>query len=190
MEERRKRCSCFGCADVEITDELRMRVEKEIDKAIENGVRDFLFGELSDFDDLVYDLVSLKKEQNPQLGIKRIIFYPLDRTVMHDTYVELKERGRFHKSPTLIRFDGPENTPGTHDYVRWFQGRTYEGYNCPPKKHDWWFMVLYYRNCKMVDISDCVLFYAEKRDDCEVYRTYQYAVKGRKNFVNFVSAES
>lgn len=188
MEERRKRCSCFGCADVEITDELRTRVEKEIDKAIENGVRDFLFGDLSDFDDLVYDLVSLKMAQNPQLGIKRIIFYPLDRAVMYDTFVELKERGRFHKS-SGIRLDGPDNIPGTRDYMRWFQERKYEGYNCPPEKVDWWLMVLYYRNCKMVDISDFVLFYAEKREYCEVYGTYQYAVKGQKNFVNFVSAE-
>lgn len=191
MEERRKICSWFGCADMVITDELRIRVGKEIDRLIANGVRDFLFGGLSDFDDLVYDLVTLRIAQNPQLDIKRIIFYPVDRAEMYDTYGELKERGRFLNFQRMHRLDGEDdNIPGTYNYVRWFQRKQYEGYNCPREKIDWWFMLLYYRNCKMIDISDSILFYAEKRAGGEAYKSFQYAVKTQKNTINFASVES
>lgn len=73
-----KVCSCFGHYKVEITCGLRARTEKEIGKAIADGVRIFLFGGRSDFDDLVYDIVTEKKAQYPQLGIKRIFCFPLD----------------------------------------------------------------------------------------------------------------
>ena len=73
-----KVCSCFGHLEVDISDRLKARVSEEIDKAIADGVRVFLFGGRSDFDDLVYDLVSEKKENNPQLEIKRVFCFPLD----------------------------------------------------------------------------------------------------------------
>ena len=65
-----KTCSCFGHSDVDITDDLIARTRTEIDKAIESGVRIFLFGGRSDFDDLCYDLVTEKKNTEPQLDIK------------------------------------------------------------------------------------------------------------------------
>ena len=48
MSEIEKICSCFGHLDVEITDELRARTSEEIDKAIADRVRIFLFGGRSD----------------------------------------------------------------------------------------------------------------------------------------------
>ena len=79
MLDKEKISSCFGHLDVEITDKLRARTSEEIDKAIADGVRIFLFGGRSDFDDLVYDIVSEKKAQNPQLDIKRIFCFALDK---------------------------------------------------------------------------------------------------------------
>ena len=79
MSETQKVCSCFGHFDVEITDELKARTSKEIEKAIAEGVRIFLFGGRSDFDDLVYDIVAEKKAQNSQLDIKRIFYFALDK---------------------------------------------------------------------------------------------------------------
>ncbi len=58
-----KTCSCFGHSVVDITDELIERTRTEIDRAIQDGVRIFLFGGRSDFDDLCYDLVTEKKYQ-------------------------------------------------------------------------------------------------------------------------------
>ncbi len=78
MSGTKKICSCFGHLDVEITDELRARTNEEIDKAIADGVRIFLFGGRSDFDDLVYDIVSEKKHVT-QLDIKRVFCFPLDK---------------------------------------------------------------------------------------------------------------
>ena len=73
-----KVCSCFGHFNVEITEELKARTSEEIDKAITDGVRVFLFGGRSDFDDLVYDLVSGRKAQEAQFNIRRIFCFPLD----------------------------------------------------------------------------------------------------------------
>lgn len=75
--ENQKTCSCFGHTRVEITEELRTQTKIEIENAIADGVRTFLFGGKSDFDDLVYDLVSEIKSQQPELGIKRVFCFPL-----------------------------------------------------------------------------------------------------------------
>lgn len=74
-----KTCSCFGHSNVDITDELTARTRIEIDKAIEDGVRIFLFGGRSDFDDLCYDLVTEKRNTNLQLNIKRVFCFALDK---------------------------------------------------------------------------------------------------------------
>lgn len=83
MSETKKVCSCFGHFDVDITNELKARTGEEIDKAIADGVRIFLFGGRSDFDDLVYNVVSKKKEQNPRLNIKRIFCFALDKQLQN-----------------------------------------------------------------------------------------------------------
>lgn len=74
-----KTCSCFGHSEVDITEELKAKTSIEIDKAIEDGVRIFLFGGRSDFDDLCYDLVTEKLKANPQLNIKRVFCFALDK---------------------------------------------------------------------------------------------------------------
>ena len=79
MSGTEKVCSCFGHFTVEITDELKASTSKEIDKAIDRGIRIFLFGGRSDFDDLVYDIVSEIKSQISQLNLKRIFCFPLDK---------------------------------------------------------------------------------------------------------------
>lgn len=73
-----KICSCFGHHSVEITQELRERTAAAINDAIDDGVREFLFGGLSDFDDLVYEIVSQRKSERPELDIKRTFCFPLD----------------------------------------------------------------------------------------------------------------
>ena len=78
MKTIEKTCSCFGHFDVDITDDLIARTRIEIDKAVTDGIRIFLFGGRSDFDDLCYDLVTVKKNAEPQLGIKRVFCFPLE----------------------------------------------------------------------------------------------------------------
>ncbi len=79
MDANGKTCSCFGHTYVEITDELIARTRIEIDRAVADGVRIFLFGGRSDFDDLCYCLVTEKRNASPQLNIKRVFCFPLDK---------------------------------------------------------------------------------------------------------------
>lgn len=74
-----KTCSCFGHSVVDITDELIERTRTEIDRAIRDGVRIFLFGGRSDFDDLCYDLVTEKKNADPKLNIERVFCFALEK---------------------------------------------------------------------------------------------------------------
>lgn len=152
MAKTEKVCSCFGHFTVEITDELKARTSEEIDKAIADGIRVFLFGGRSDFDDLVYDIVSEKMEKNDGLCLKRIFCFALD--------------AQLRKPPV------------------WFRKKEYEGYECPAKDFDWWYTAIYYRNCAMIDQSDLVLFYAEKRENSGAYKAYKYAVKTHKKSIN------
>lgn len=66
MSTVEKTCSCFGHSDVDITEELTTRTRTEINRAVEDGVRIFLFGGRSDFDDLCYDLVTEKRRSATQ----------------------------------------------------------------------------------------------------------------------------
>lgn len=152
-----KVCSCFGHFDVEITDELRAKTENVIDKAIADGVRVFLFGGRSSFDNLVYDVVTMKKTTELRSDIKRIFCFPLDKQL---------------KKPPV-----------------WFRQKEYEGYDCPYKEFDWWYTSIYYRNRAMIDQSDLVLFYAEKRENSGAYKAYKYAVKTHKNIVNLADGQ-
>ncbi len=147
-----KTCSCFGHSNVNITDDLIARTRMEINKAVADGVRIFLFGGRSDFDDLCYDLVTEKRNAEPQLEIKRVFCFALDKQL---------------KKPP-----------------KWFIRKEYEGLECPRKDFDYWYTAIYYRNIAMIDRSDLILFWVEKRENSGAYKTYLYAVKKRKRIVN------
>lgn len=152
MTEADKICSCFGHSDVTVTEDLTERTRKEIEKAIADGVRFFLFGGRSDFDDLCYDLVTEQKNANPQLGLKRVFCFPLCKQL---------------RKPPI-----------------WFIPKEYEAKVCPDKEFDYWYTSIYYRNLAMIDRSDLVLFWVEKRENSGAYKTYRYAVKKHKKIVN------
>ncbi len=86
MSETEKVCSCFGHFDVEITDELKRRTENEIMKAIQDSFRVFLFGGRSDFDDLVYDIVTEIKTREQISEIKRVFCFPLYKQLRKPPY--------------------------------------------------------------------------------------------------------
>lgn len=147
-----KTCSCFGHSEVEITDDLILRARIEIEKAIADGVRTFLFGGRSDFDDLCYDLVTEQKKANPQLGIRRVFCFALDRDLRRPPH--------------------------------WFIRKEYEALECPVKAIDNWYRAIFFRNVAMIDQSDLVLFWVERRENSGAYKTYRYAVGEHKRIVN------
>ncbi len=155
MEEPGKICSCFGHTEVEITYDLKERTGREIDRAIEDGVRTFLFGGRSDFDDLCYDLVTARMKSRQQQNIKRVFCFALEN--------------QLRKPPV------------------WFNRREYEELACPAKHFDYWYTSIYYRNIAMIDQSDLVLFWVQKRANSGAYKAYEYAVKKGKRIVNLFS---
>ena len=152
MANVEKTCSCFGHFNVDITDDLIARTKIEIDKAINYGVRTFLFGGKSDFDNLCYDLVTEKRNANPQLNLKRVFCFALDK--------------QLRKPP------------------RWFIKKEYEALKCPTKDFDYWYTAIYYRNLAMIDQSDLILFWVERKENSGAYKTYLYATKKHKKIVN------
>ena len=46
-----------------------------------------------------------------------------------------------------------------------------------PPAFDGWYKSIYFRNCAMIDASDCILFYAQEREDSGAYKAYKYAKK-------------
>ena len=47
-----------------------------------------------------------------------------------------------------------------------------------------WYKSIYFRNCAMIDNSDFIIFYAEKRKNSGAYKAYSYAKKKKKEFIN------
>ena len=56
----------------------------------------------------------------------------------------------------------------------------YEKFVYFPLAFDYWYTRIYYRNCEMINRSDCVIFYAETRMDSGAYKALQYAKRGKK----------
>ncbi len=63
-------CCFIGHRKIDDTPELRNKLEKTLLALLENGVREFIFGSRSQFDDLCYDLLTELKKVYPD--IKRI----------------------------------------------------------------------------------------------------------------------
>ncbi len=48
-----------------------------------------------------------------------------------------------------------------------------------------WYKSIYFRNCAMIDKSDLIIFYAEKKETSGAYKAYQYAKKKKdKQIIN------
>ena len=49
-----------------------------------------------------------------------------------------------------------------------------------------WYKSIYFRNCAMIDKSDLIIFYVEKRENSGAYKAYSYAKKMKKKLVKLV----
>ena len=68
--------------------------------------------------------------------------------------------------------------------VRYFNKEDYDEVIYLEPEFDGWYKSIYYRNCAMIDKSDRIIFYAEKREASGAYKAYKYASKKKKNAVN------
>ncbi len=53
-----------------------------------------------------------------------------------------------------------------------------------PLDYNYWYTRIYYRNCEMIDRSDCVIFYAEQKKESGAYKALRYAQKKKKPHIN------
>ncbi len=67
---------------------------------------------------------------------------------------------------------------------KWLKQEDYEEFVYLDLKFDWWYKRIYYRNCAMIDKSDVVVFYVEKRENSGAYKVYKYAKQRKKRIIN------
>lgn len=60
----------------------------------------------------------------------------------------------------------------------------YEKFEFLSLDYDYWYTRIYFRNCKMVDLSDIIVFYAEEKESSGAFKTLKYAVKTKKEIYN------
>ena len=69
--------------------------------------------------------------------------------------------------------------------VRYFNRADYDEVTYLYRDFTGWYQSIYFRNCSMIDESDYVIFYAEKREGSGAYKAYEYAKKKKdKRIVN------
>ena len=63
--------------------------------------------------------------------------------------------------------------------VRYFKREDYDEIIYLIPSFEGWYKSIYFRNCAMIDQSDCIIFYAEPKEDSGAYKAYKYAKKKR-----------
>lgn len=71
----------------------------------------------------------------------------------------------------------------------WLKSENYEDFVYLNLDFDWWYRRIYFRNCAMIDKSDIVLFYVEKRENSGAYKTFKYAMKRKKKIINLCNTK-
>ena len=61
--------------------------------------------------------------------------------------------------------------------VRYFNPEDYDEIKYLMPAFEGWYRSIYFRNCAMIDDSDFLLFYAEKRENSGAYKAYKYAAR-------------
>ena len=64
--------------------------------------------------------------------------------------------------------------------TRYFKPENFDEITYLRPSFEGWYKSIYFRNCAMIDESDCVIFYAENREKSGAYKAYKYAEKKKK----------
>lgn len=177
-----KSCSFFGHRNIEITEELKIKLKQIIEELIiKNNVVTFLFGSKSNFNSLCHLIVTELKHK--YINIKRISYTCKSEKCLMENEREILEKIYFDINKEKVCLQGFEgevehktkNTSGRASYIE--------------------------RNYAMINDSDyCILFYNEKyKPDFKKYSkssigyyqprsgtslAYNYAKQKNKNIIN------
>ena len=68
-------------------------------------------------------------------------------------------------------------------HTRYFIAEDYDEIIYLMPSFDGWYKSIYFRNCAMIDKSDCIIFYAEEKESSGAYKAYKYAKRKKNKFV-------
>ena len=68
------------------------------------------------------------------------------------------------------------------DEKEYLRGKNYkyDDYVCFELSFSYWYTRIYYRNCAIIDKSDCAVFYLRKEENSGAYKSYKYALSKNK----------
>ena len=69
---------------------------------------------------------------------------------------------------------------------KYLKQEDYEEFVYFPLEYNYWYSRIYYRNCAMIDQSDIVIFYVEKRKESGAYKALEYALRKKKEIINLI----
>ncbi len=72
---------------------------------------------------------------------------------------------------------------------KWLKDEDYEEFVYLDLDFDWWYKRIYFRNCAIIDRSDCVIFYVNHTQNSGAYKAMKYA-KGKKAYINLGELEN
>ncbi len=146
-------CSVFGHNEIEITNELKIRLKNAfIDLITNKNVSIFYFGGFGQFDELCWQIITKLKQIFPH--IKRIY------VCENETYV-----------------NRPRKRP------KWLKNEDYEEIIYFSLRFNYWYTLIYYRNLEIIDHSDYCLFYIRNTKNSGAYKAYKYAKQNKKNII-------
>lgn len=160
---------CFiGHRKIERTEELIFSLKETIVTLINNGVTTFLFGSMSDFNDLSWEIVTKLKKEYP--FIKRVYVRSAYQYI-DDSYEEY-----LLKSYEETYFPVKIEKAGKYSYIE----RNYEMINGST------YCVFYY-NENYIPVSSCPIKHnklLELRRNSGTKIAYEYAIKKKKKIIN------
>ncbi len=65
----------------------------------------------------------------------------------------------------------------------YLNNRGYDEFVYLAPAYGYWYTILYYRNCEIVDLSDYVVYYIRNTDNSGAYKCFKYAKKKKKEII-------
>ena len=66
----------------------------------------------------------------------------------------------------------------------WLRDEDYEEFVYLDLDNEYWYTRIYFRNIRMIEISDFVIFYVERTENSGAYKAMKYAMKHNKCYIN------
>ncbi|MBQ7307269.1 MAG: DUF1273 family protein [Clostridia bacterium] len=162
-----KKCSFIGHRKIDITDELKLRLESIIEKLINKGVDTFIFGSKSEFNSLCYEVVLDMQKKYPL--IERVVY-------------KLPSEYYFTSKSEKEKYDEIMQNIVKNNFKNFYYDKVISINN------NYWNAYVV-RNKKMIDDSDICIFYYDE-NYLPVKRNYRQTQSGTNIAFNYAKAKN